>query len=136
MVVKPTSRIHQKMQTWVILIKIIIVNDAGTRLHVNLTQKKSNFHHGSDISFKLSLADPERESAIASRPGQWSSGSNMMMIFMVMMMMSVVLLMIFSDYLKVGRLDARKWPRVYLASNFFPTFKFFLMNSHPSPGML
>ena len=43
MVVKPTSRIHQKMQTWVILIKIIIVNDAGSRLHVNLTKKNQIF---------------------------------------------------------------------------------------------
>ena len=74
MVVKPISRIHQKMQTWVILIKIIIVNDAASRLHVNLTKTISHFHHGSDISFKLSLADPEREGAIASWPGQWSSG--------------------------------------------------------------
>ena len=41
--VKPTSRIHQKMQTWVILIKIIIVNDAGSRLHVNSTKKNQIF---------------------------------------------------------------------------------------------
>ena len=57
---------------------------------------------------------------------------NMMMIFM--MMMSVTLMMILSDYPKVGRLDARKWPRVYLASN-FPTFKFFHVNSPSFPRM-
>ena len=46
-------------------------------------------------------------------------------VLMLMLMMSTVLMMI-CDYLKVGGPDARKWPRVYFASN-LPTFKFFLL---------
>ena len=67
MVVKPASPIHQRMQTRIVLIKIIIVNDAGSSLHVKFT--KNNFTFSPRIryiSFKLSHADPEGEGAIAS----------------------------------------------------------------------
>ena len=64
MVVKPASPIHQEMQMRVVLIKIIIVNEAGSSLYVKFAQTILHFHHGSDVY--PSLADPEGKGAIAS----------------------------------------------------------------------